>query len=237
MFELTLFYLLLCYFIQENRDKMPLDLPAINRLNNKCIVLASASPRRSEILTDMGLKFKVVTTLKPDENDPTAYKTRSEYVADTALMKAVEVYDRCKDDNQLPNADIVIGADTIVVKDEHVLEKPKDREHAFKMLRQLSGQTHQVLTGVHVIYKTKSGKVATTSFVEKTDVTFSVLDSDIMSSYVASGEPFDKAGGYGIQGEAALFVESIHGDYWNVVGLPKNRLFMELIALADNVFS
>ncbi|KAI7897633.1 inosine triphosphate pyrophosphatase-like protein [Cokeromyces recurvatus] len=196
-------------------------LPILETLCNKTIVLASASPRRREILTDMGLKFSVVTTLKPDENDPTAYETRSEYVADTAYMKAKEVFDRCQEDPQLPNADIVIGADTIVVaaaaaETDIVLEKPRDKEHALYMLDLLNGKTHHVLTGVQLFYKYKN-KVERTGFVERTEVTFSKLDSDIINSYIDSGEPFDKAGGYGIQGEASLFVESIHGDYWNVV--------------------
>ncbi|KAG2233513.1 hypothetical protein INT48_003384, partial [Thamnidium elegans] len=195
---------------------MPLDLPVLKLLANKSIVLASASPRRREILESMGLKFSVVTTLKPDENDPTAYKTRADYVADTAYMKAKEVFDRCQQDPSFANVDIVIGADTVVVKDEHVLEKPRDKNHAIEMLQQLSGQTHYVLTGVQIIYKTEEGKIEKCQFVERTNVRFSKLDTETMNAYVNSGEPFDKAGGYGIQGEAALFVESIEGDYWNV---------------------
>ncbi|CAO3648829.1 unnamed protein product [Mucor fragilis] len=210
---------------------MPLNLPVLNNLSKKKIVLASASPRRREILTDMGLDFSVVTTLEPDENDPTAYETRAEYVADTAYMKAKEVFERCQQDHKLPTADIVIAADTVVVKDECVLEKPRDKEHALAMLQQLNGQSHYVLTGVQIMYKIND-KVERIEFVERTQVQFSQIDPEIIQAYVDSGEPFDKAGGYGIQGQASLFVESIHGDYWNVVGLPKNHLFRELSKLS-----
>ncbi|CAO3686316.1 unnamed protein product [Rhizopus microsporus] len=212
---------------------MPLDLPALKSLNTKSIVLASASPRRREILSDMGIKFKVVTTLKPDENNPALYKTEADYVADTAYMKAKEVFDRCEADPDLPKADIVIGVDTVVVKNGKVFEKPSNADKAKEMLQEFSGSTHSVLSGVQIIYKLKDGKVEKLGFVEKTDVTFSSLNDETINIYVNSGEPFDKAGGYGIQGEASIFVKSIQGDYWNVVGLPKNRLFEELVKIVD----
>ncbi|CAO3682683.1 unnamed protein product [Rhizopus stolonifer] len=207
-------------------------LPIMKQINSHSIVLASASPRRKEILSDVGVEFKVVTTLKPDENNPAAYKTQADYVADTAYMKAKEVFERCETDPDLPNVDIVIGADTVVVKDEEVLEKPHDEEHALCMLNKLSGSTHYVLTGVQIVYKQKDGEVKKAGFVEKTNVTFSKIDDEMIEAYINSGEPFDKAGGYGIQGDASLFVESIQGDYWNVIGLPKNRLFQELKRIA-----
>ncbi|PHZ13192.1 putative maf protein [Rhizopus microsporus ATCC 52813] len=210
---------------------MPLDLPALKSLNAKSVVLASASPRRKEILSDMGIKFKVVTTLKPDENNPALYKTEADYVADTAYMKAKEVFDRCE--ANLPKADIVIGVDTVVVKNGKVFEKPPNADKAKEMLQEFSGSTHSVLSGVQIIYKLKDGKVEKLGFVEKTDVTFSSLNDETINIYVNSGEPFDKAGGYGIQGEASIFVKSIQGDYWNVVGLPKNHLFEELVKIAD----
>ncbi|KAG1441306.1 hypothetical protein G6F56_011543 [Rhizopus delemar] len=100
------------------------------------------------------------------------------------------------------------------------------------MLNKLSGSTHYVLTSVQIVYKQKDGKVKKVGFVEKTNVTFSGLDNEMIEAYINSGEPFDKAGGYGIQGDASLFVESIQGDYWNVIGLPKNHLFQELKRIA-----
>ncbi|KAF7726895.1 hypothetical protein EC973_008190 [Apophysomyces ossiformis] len=190
---------------------MPIDWPLLRFLSKKKVILASASPRRREILTDMGLVFEVVTTLKPDENNPLAYESPAEYVKDTARMKAKEVLERCQADRSLPDADIVIGADTVVVIDGHVLEKPRDDNHAEAMLQKLSGRTHEVLTGVCVLGPCER------TFVETTRVTFSEIDADTIKAYVASREPFDKAGAYGIQGEASLFVQSIEGDYWNVV--------------------
>ncbi|KAG0172532.1 hypothetical protein DFQ28_010613 [Apophysomyces sp. BC1034] len=192
---------------------MAVDWPLLRFLSNKNVVLASASPRRREILTDMGIVFEVVTTLKPDENDPFAYATPGEYVKDTARMKAKEVLARCQADRSLPDADIVIGADTVVVIDGHVLEKPRDYDHAVTMLQKLSGRTHEVLTGVCVLGPCER------TFVETTRVTFSEIDADTIKAYVASREPFDKAGAYGIQGEASLFVQSIEGDYWNVASI------------------
>ncbi|KAL1934739.1 hypothetical protein VTP01DRAFT_6921 [Rhizomucor pusillus] len=208
---------------------MPLDLPWLHELNKKTIVLGSGSPRRREILTDLGVRFQVVTTLKPDENDPHAYATPTEYVADTALMKAKEIFQRCKEDPSLPKADVVIGADTVVVVDNKVLEKPHDAADAKRMLRMLSGRSHETLTGVQILIAEKDGGgYKQHSFVECTRVRFFEIDDETLDAYVVSGEPFDKAGAYGIQGSASLFIQGLDGDYWNVVGLPKARLYKEL---------
>ncbi|CAO3581193.1 unnamed protein product [Absidia cylindrospora] len=208
---------------------MPIELPVWRALGNKTVVLASASPRRYEILQSMGLKkFKVVPTLQPNENNPAAYDTRAAYVSDTAWQKAKEVWDECQTNATLPKADVVIGADTVVVSDNQVLEKPKDAEHATTMLRQLSGQSHTVLTGVHILAQDLHYH-----FVTTTKVTFATLSEDDIGEYVRSGEPFDKAGAYGIQGSAALFISSVDGDYWNVVGLPQHPLYKELVKLVN----
>ncbi|KAI9253832.1 acetylserotonin O-methyltransferase-like protein [Phascolomyces articulosus] len=204
-------------------------------LSKQKIVLASASPRRSEILSDMGLDFKIVTTLKDDANDPSAFDLKEDYVHYTARMKAVEVFERCRDDPSLPDADIVIGADTVVVLDKfNVLEKPRDAEDAKRMLLELSGKKHTAMTGVVILRKSPENKpYDEMAFVTKTDVDFFEIDDGILDTYVASGEPFGKAGAYGIQGPASLFVRGIHGDYWNVVGLPKSRLYQELLSLEN----
>jgi septum formation protein len=177
---------------------MPLELPVWRALANKTVVLASASPRRREILQAMvsclhpfsflsfcylsllplqkkkGLQdFKVVPTLEPDENNPAAYDTKAAYVSDTAWMKAKEVWDRCQSDASLPKADVVIGADTVVVFNDTVLEKPKDAAHAVTMLRQLSGHTHTALTGVHILAQDLHYQ-----FVTTTKVTFATLTED-----------------------------------------------------------
>ncbi|KAI8088842.1 maf-like protein [Halteromyces radiatus] len=142
-------------------------------------------------------------------------------------MKANEVWKRCQSDENLPTADVVIGADTVVVYKDQVLEKPKDADQAISMLRQLSGQTHTALTGVHILAKDVHYQ-----FVTTTKVTFASLSDDDIFEYVRQGEPFDKAGAYGIQGPAALFISNIEGDYWNVVGLPQHPLYQELLKLA-----
>ncbi|SAM00774.1 hypothetical protein [Absidia glauca] len=195
---------------------MPLELPVWRALANKTVVLASASPRRREILQAMGLQdFKVVPTLEPDENNPAAYDTKAAYVSDTAWMKAKEVWDRCQSDASLPKADVVIGADTVVVFNDTVLEKPKDAAHAVTMLRQLSGHTHTALTGVHILAQDIHYQ-----FVTTTKVTFATLTEDDIQECA-----------YGIQGPAALFVSNIEGDYWNVVGLPQHPLYKQLVEL------
>ncbi|KAI8329330.1 maf-like protein [Chlamydoabsidia padenii] len=141
-------------------------------------------------------------------------------------MKAKEVWDRCQSDESLPKADVVIGADTVVVFNDQVLEKPKDADHALTMLQQLSGQTHTALTGVHIL-----AQDIHYHFVTSTKVTFATLTNNDIQEYINSGEPFDKAGAYGIQGPAALFISNIEGDYWNVVGLPQHPLYKQLVEL------
>ncbi|ORX44609.1 Maf-like protein [Hesseltinella vesiculosa] len=210
-------------------SKKSLDLPVWKALKNKTVVLASQSPRRKEILQAMGLTdFQIVPTLKPDENDPTSYKTTEDYVLDTARMKALEVWERCQTDESLPNADVVIAADTIVVYNNQVLEKPKDAADAQRVLRLLSGHTHEALTAVHLVAQDLHYH-----FVTRTFVTFADLDDTTIQEYIRAGEPFDKAGSYGIQGAAALFISKIDGDYWNVVGLPQQPLFQQLVRLVQ----
>ncbi|KAI7855963.1 inosine triphosphate pyrophosphatase-like protein [Circinella umbellata] len=206
-------------------------------LSKQKIILASASPRRREILTDMGLEFQIVTTLEDDSNDPTAFDLKEDYVHYTARLKAVEVFERCRDDSSLPDADIVIGADTVVVLDKtNVLEKPRDADDAKRMLRELSGKQHTAMTSVVILQKSSSEKgYKEYSFVSKTDVDFYDIDNGILEAYVASGEPFGKAGAYGIQGPASMFVKGIHGDYWNVVGLPKSQLYQKLLTLEKSM--
>jgi len=179
------------------------------------IILASASPRRRELLTQIGLAFDVVpATAEPLIETFTGVGLTPE----RAVLKVAEA----KLDSVL-NADsvnsIVIAADTIVVKDGKVFGKPKDAADAKRMLSVLSGATHQVFTAVALSINDKH-----TSFAERTDVTFRALSGDEIDEYAATGEPLDKAGAYGIQGRAAVFISRIEGDYFNVVGLPLCRL-------------
>ena len=175
------------------------------------IVLASQSPRRQDLLGQMGLEF---TTRSP-QIDEDAFQGRDarDLVQTLSREKARWVA------AQLPGDPIVIGADTVVVRDGTILGKPKDPAEARAMLASLSGRTHQVYTGITVC---QGDKVVTQA--EETQVTFRPLTQQEIACYVATGEPMDKAGAYGIQGLGGLLVAGIQGDYHNVVGLPVCRL-------------
>ena len=175
------------------------------------IVLASQSPRRKELLGRMGLEF-VTQASKIDESAFDGLEAR-ELVATLSREKAQWIA------RQLDGETLVIGADTVVVRDGAALGKPKDAEDAVAMLLSLSGRDHQVCTGVTVC---RGDRVLTQ--VEETQVTFRDLTEAEVRQYVSTGEPMDKAGAYGIQGLGGLLVEGIRGDYSNVVGLPVCRL-------------
>lgn len=175
------------------------------------IVLASQSPRRKELLGRMGLEF-VTQASKIDESAFDGLEAR-ELVATLSREKAQWIA------RQLDGETLVIGADTVVVRDGAALGKPKDAEDAVAMLLSLSGRDHQVCTGVTVC---RGDRVLTQ--VEETQVTFRDLTEAEVRQYVSTGEPMDKAGAYGIQGLGGLMVEGIRGDYSNVVGLPVCRL-------------
>jgi septum formation protein len=179
------------------------------------IVLASQSPRRAELLRNARIAFRVQPAHIPEEIMPN--ESPAEYVQRLARDKARTVH------AQLDGSDIVLGADTTVVIDGGVLEKPADADDARRMLRKLSGRTHEVLTGVCV-----KGKDFEDVQVETTEVRFTRLSDEEIEQYVASGEPMDKAGAYGIQGMASRFSERIEGDYFNIVGLPIPRVYRML---------
>ena len=181
------------------------------------LILASASPRRQELLKLFGLPF-VVRVADIDETMDPQLSPRDE-VARVSRCKAAAI-SRSADD-------IVIAVDTIVVCEDRVLGKPKTAEEACKTLHLLSGRDHQVMTGVTVL---KDDQII--SFTEITDLHFRELSDKEIARYVASGEPMDKAGAYGIQGGAALFAQKMVGDYYNVMGLPVCRLYEILSQLA-----
>jgi septum formation protein len=177
------------------------------------LVLASASPRRQELLRNAGISF-VVQAANIDET-PLAGESPRECAERLACEKALAVW-------RLGPHDMVLGADTIVVIDETILGKPRDDDEAVRMLRLLSGRVHEVITGVCMVRSeppgTQSHEVKTES--ETTLVTMSEISNDEIRAYVATGEPRDKAGAYAIQGIAARWIPRIEGDYSNVVGLP-----------------
>lgn len=184
------------------------------------IILASGSPRRRELLEQIGIPFEVMTS---NADEITDAEEPEKIVKELSGMKAQAVFDECiKKDGEYRNA-VVIGADTIVYHDGRVLGKPKTREEAKKMIYSLSGKEHCVYTGVTIL-----GCGQPVSFAEKTVVFVHDMSEEEIETYVSTGEPMDKAGAYGIQGRFAAYVSSINGDYNNVVGLPVSRVYKEL---------
>ena len=178
----------------------------------KEIILASASPRRLELLKRIGLEFKVMPADIDEVN--TGNLEPASYTVDIARKKALDVVYKTS------KSSLVIAADTVVVKDG-VMGKPADENEAFKMLKALQGQWHEVITGVAIIDSESKEEVVD---YEKTLVKMTSLSDMEIKAYIKSGEPMDKAGSYGIQGLGAMIVERIEGCYFNVVGLPLNKL-------------
>lgn len=179
-------------------------------------VLASASPRRKELLNVMGLDFDIVVS-NADEDSVSKDIPTELYVQELALLKAGAA---AKKVLRNKNA-VVISADTIVTLDGEILGKPEDDEAAYKMLKILSGRAHDVYTG-YCVMRIADGKTVCASV--RTSVHFKELDDEKINAYINSGEPMDKAGAYGIQGKGALLIKKIDGDYFNVVGLPISAL-------------
>ena len=182
--------------------------------NEPMLVLASASPRRRELLAQAGYSFEVHPAHIPE--DPLAGEDPIAYVVRLAREKAQAVYQELTVDSSLAAPDLaVLGADTTVTLDNHILGKPEDAADAARMLRLLSGRTHRVITGVALV-TAEAVEVA----AEATAVRFLTLSGEEIAAYVATGEPMDKAGAYAIQGLAARWIPRIEGCYFNVVGLP-----------------
>lgn len=182
------------------------------------VVLASASPRRKELIKNIFSEVSV----KPAECDETLPEN-------IGARQAVEYLSQIKNkaSEKLCDGDeLIISADTVVAVNDEILGKPSDKADARRMLELLSGQVHQVYTGVTLSYKGNHH-----TFSEKTDVEFYPLSTEEIEEYINSKEPYDKAGAYGIQGKAGLLVKGINGDYYNVVGLPVARLKREIIEL------
>jgi septum formation protein len=175
------------------------------------LILASASPRRAELLRNAGTPFTVDPAHVPEQ--PLAGELPIDYAQRLARDKALAVFAR-------HSTEAVLGADTVVVVDQHLLEKPANANDAARMLRLLAGRTHQVITGVCLVAPEFERTEA-----ETTQVTFSELSDEEIAEYVRSGEPMDKAGAYGIQGLASRWVPRVEGCYFNVVGLPVARVY------------
>lgn len=183
----------------------------------KNIILASASPRRKQLLNQMGIDHTIIVS-EINEDDMRGLPPR-EMVEGLAQMKAKAVADHLE---EAQKNSLVIGADTIVVLHGQILGKPNNEEEARKMLTLLSGKMHLVYTGVSVIRPT-DGKEET--FAQKTKIYMKHMSSDEIMQYILTKEPLDKAGSYGIQGKGGVFVEKIEGDYFSVMGLPIAKLY------------
>ncbi|MBQ9603985.1 MAG: septum formation protein Maf [Firmicutes bacterium] len=182
-------------------------------------ILASGSPRRQALLKQIGMDFEIITAdVDESYEDGTP---PDKIVSALSRRKGLAVYDKIK--NGLSNETVIISADTLVALDNKVLGKPKDENEAFEMLSALSGRSHFVYTGVTLIYRSKNG-IKDMTFTDGAEVFFRDLDENEIKDYIATGEPMDKAGAYGIQERGAVLAEKIHGDFYTIVGLPIVRV-------------
>ena len=204
----------------------------------KRIILGSASPRRKELLEQIGIKFEIVVSDAEEHYESTR---PDEIVRELALMKAEQVAEEVKrrekegvgedyllrsetGEARLRNL-LILGADTVVVRDGEILGKPSGAEEAFEMLKSLQGRAHQVYTGVAVLDFDGNAERHTVSHAEETKVFVHAMTDEEIRSYIAAGESLDKAGAYGVQGRFAAYIDRIEGDYYNVVGLPVAYLY------------
>ena len=203
------------------------------------IILASASPRRKELLEQIGAEF-VICPAKGEEviteTDPSAVVMELSRQKAEEVAYGVQIYNEQHADLTTPQDILVIGADTVVAYENQILGKPKDEEDARRMLTMLSGKTHSVYTGVTFVFIDKEGRTGEHCFFEKTDVCMYPLKEEEIDRYIQSGDPMDKAGSYGIQGRFAIHIKEIRGDYNNVVGLPVARLYQELQKLGVSIW-
>lgn len=203
------------------------------------IILASQSPRRKELLEQIGLEFEIcpakgeeiITKSIPEEVVMELSKQKAEEVA--ALVSS---FGENHKEITTPSDILVIGADTVVAYDGKILGKPVDEDDAKRMLTMLAGNTHSVFTGVTLVLIDKSGRAGELVFYEKTDVKMHPMTETEINRYIATCEPMDKAGSYGIQGKCAIYIEKIDGDYNNVVGLPITRIYQELKKIGIDIY-
>lgn len=186
----------------------------------KKMILASASPRRSELMAQAGYTFEVQVSHKEEVYQSTE---PDEIVKELSLLKARDVA------QQYAKADtIVIGADTVVAYQGKILGKPRDLEDAFQMIKSFQGDRHQVYTGVAILVYDSEGNCTVKNHAVRTDVYVNPMTDDEILSYIKSDSVLDKAGAYGIQGKFAIHIEKIEGDYYNVVGLPISYIYEQL---------
>lgn len=206
------------------------------------LILASGSPRRKELLEQIGAEFEI---LPAKGEEVITSDIPSQVVMELSAQKAEEVSGRYKEElgegkgsgeergsGEPKDTVVILGADTVVAYENKILGKPKDEADAVRMLQMLAGNTHSVFTGVTLIIE-KAGKVEKKTFFSETKVTMYPMSKEEIQAYVATGEPMDKAGSYGIQGRCAVYIERIEGDYNNVVGLPVALVYQTLKKVID----
>lgn len=192
-------------------------------------ILASASPRRKELLQQIGMKFEIIPACGEEEMH---FTKPQDVVMDLSRQKAAEIAGKRLDTEEL---EVIIGADTVVALDGEILGKPKDETDAYRMISMLQGRSHKVYTGV-TLWMRQGGKEEVHSFYEETEVIMNPMSEEERKRYITTKEPYDKAGGYGIQGLCAVFIREIKGDYNNVVGLPVARIYQELSQLGIAIY-
>lgn len=192
------------------------------------IILASASPRRREIMNQIGIRFEVMPSVG---EEVTTESAPDKVVCELSAQKAAEILEKTE------GAVVVLGADTIVAHNGRILGKPADAEDAKRMIASYAGDTHEVFTGVTVLVRDADGTVKKSSFAVRTGVRVRSMSKAEIDWYVTTKEPLDKAGAYGIQGKFAPFIEGIDGDYYNVVGFPIAAVISETRALGVDLLS
>jgi len=219
--------------------------PIMHILQSSRIVLASTSPRRKQILENIGLNVEIVPSNFEENLNKASFEHPYDYVQENALQKTLAVAVTLMQDAVHPL--VVIGADTVVTLDEKIYEKPTDKDDAFQMLSRFSGRSHFVYTGV-VLVAPKTGSTMGCKgiggfdnstfhidrFYAKTEVEFEDISPEVINTYIETGEPMDKAGGYGIQGIGGTLVRAIHGDYFNVMGFPLNMFAKRFTQFLQN---
>ncbi|KAF8557114.1 Maf/Ham1 [Imleria badia] len=225
-----------------------LNTPGIKKLRNKRVVLASASPRRKDILKTIGLEPEIVPSTFAEDLPLSSFEQIHEYPVATAMHKAVEVYERLVTENPEDPPDLVIGADTVVLTHalpattfemetgtrQELLEKPTSKADHLRMLQDLNGNVCEVVTGVSLVYPVLTAPgYATREMDERTLVYFVDSPLHILKAYVENGEGFDRAGGFAVQGLGSILIRKMNGDYNNVVGFPGASFFQFLDKLVE----
>lgn len=186
------------------------------------VILASASPRRRELLAEICTEFVCIPSI---EEERTAQTLPERAVCDLARQKALSVRDQA----DLPKEDfLIIGSDTVVAYQGRIFGKPRDTAEAYEMLEALQGNTHKVFTGVAFVL-VRAGQERVRTFYEETSVSMYPMSGEQIEAYIATGEPMDKAGAYGIQGKCAVYIRRLEGEYNTVVGFPVARIYQELL--------